>query len=95
MTHFGPIHPILRAKKIFPENPALSRITSHGILASRQNLEKINDTIPRKRPDRRKDGPKDGRPYFIGPFRLPPWVQKPVLEYFFEQSYRPEDCNFI
>ena len=37
------------------ENPALSRTTSNGILAPCQNLEKINDTIPKKRRDRRKD----------------------------------------
>ena len=38
------------------ENPALSRTTSYGFLASSQNLDKNNDTIPRKRLDRRKDG---------------------------------------
>ena len=83
LAHFGPIFLILGAKKIFRENPALSHTTSNGILAPCQNLEKIDDTIPRKRPDRRKDGRKDGstdgrtgRPYFIGPFRLPPGVQK-------------------
>ena len=83
LAHFRPIFPILGAKKIFPENPALSHTTSNGILVPCQNLEKIDDTIPRKRPDRRKDGRKHGttdrrtgRPYFIGPFRLPPGVQK-------------------
>ena len=40
------------AKKVFPENPALSHTTSYRFLASCQNLEKPNDTIPRKRPDR-------------------------------------------
>ena len=45
--------------------------TSYGFLALCQNSEKTNDTIPRKRLDRRTD-----RPYFIGPFRLPPGVQK-------------------
>ena len=44
------------------------RTTSHGILAPCQNLENINDTIPRT------DGRMD-RPYFIGHFRLPPRVQ--------------------
>ena len=48
-------------KKNFPENPALSRTTSYGFQASCQNLEKTNDTIPRKRPGRRKDGRKYGR----------------------------------
>ena len=43
-------------KKIFLENQALSRTTSYGFLAPCQDLEKTNDTIPRKRLDRRKDG---------------------------------------
>ena len=73
--HFGPIFLILGAKKFFPENPALSRKTSHGILAPCQNLEKINDTIPRKRPDRRNNGQKDGQSLFYRPLRLPPGVQ--------------------
>ena len=47
MAHFGPIFPILRAKKFFPKTPALSCTTSHGLLAPCQNLEKINDTIKR------------------------------------------------
>ena len=51
-----PIFPIFGAKKIFLENLALSRINSYGFLAPCQNLEKVNDTIQRKRPDRRKDG---------------------------------------
>ena len=53
---FWPIFPIFGAKKIFLENPALSRTTSYGFLAPCQNLEKVNDTIQRKRPDRGKDG---------------------------------------
>ena len=48
MAHFGPSFPILGAKKILTENPALSRTTSHGILAPCQNLENINDKILRK-----------------------------------------------
>ena len=40
----------------FLENPPLSHTISYGFLASCQNLEKTNDTIPRKRPDRRKGG---------------------------------------
>ena len=74
-VHFWPISPIFGAKNFFLVNPALSRTNSNGFLASCQNLEKTNDTIPRKRPDRRKDGRTD-RPYFIGPFRLTPGVQK-------------------
>ena len=80
---FLSIFPILGAKNFSPENLALSRTTSHGILASCQTLEKINDTIPRKCPDRRKNGRKDrrtdrrtDRPYFIGPFQLSLAVQK-------------------
>ena len=47
--------PIFWVKNFFLENPALSRTTSYGFLASCQNLEKTNNKIPRKRPDRRKD----------------------------------------
>ena len=71
LAHFGSILLILWTKIFPPENPALSRTTSYSFLATCQNLEIINDTIPRKRPDRRKD-----RPYIIGSFRLPPEVQK-------------------
>ena len=39
-------------KKNFPENLDLPYTTLFGIPASCQNLEKINDTIPRKCPDR-------------------------------------------
>ena len=55
LVHFESIFPILEAKKIFLENPTVMH-NSHGILAPYQNLEKTNDTIPRKRPDRQKDG---------------------------------------
>ena len=41
-------------KKYFQENLALSRTTSHGILGQRQNFEKNNNTILRKRMDRPK-----------------------------------------
>ena len=57
----GPMFPIFVAKNIFLENPALSRTTLYGFLASCQNLEKTNDTIPRKRPDRRKERRTEGR----------------------------------
>ena len=76
---FWPIFPIFGAKNILLENPALSRTTSCRILASRQNLEKTTDTIPRKRPDRQNDRRTDertDRPYFIGPFWLMLGVQK-------------------
>ena len=62
MTHFGPIFPILGAKK-FP-GKSLSHTTSHGILVPCQNLEKINDITPRKQPDTSKDGRKGGQTLF-------------------------------
>ena len=71
LTLFGSIFLILGAKKIFPEILAMSCTTSFEFLAPCQNLEKINYIIPRKCPDRQKNGWKDGRtdrPYFIGPF---------------------------
>ena len=61
LAHFGSIFPIFGVKKIFLENPALSSKTSYGFLARCQNLEKFNDTIQRKHPDRRKDGRTDER----------------------------------
>ena len=70
LTHF----PHFWGKKFFLQNLALSGTTSYGFLAPCQNLEKVNNTIQRKCPDRRKDGWTD-RPYFIGSFRLPPGVQ--------------------
>ena len=52
-------------KKVFLENSALLRTTSYEFLEPYQNLEKSDDTILRKRPDRRKDerteGQTDGR----------------------------------
>ena len=56
---FWPIFPIFGAKKIFLENPALSRKTSYGFLAPCQNLEKVKDTIQRKHPDRQTEGRRD------------------------------------
>ena len=63
LTHFWSIFPILGARIFFPEFPenlALSCTTSDGFLAPCQNLEKTNDTIPRKCPCRKKAD----RPYF-------------------------------
>ena len=54
MGHF----PSFWGKKVFLENPTLSRTALYGFLATCLNLEKTKDTVPRKRPDR---GPKDGR----------------------------------
>ena len=49
----------LSKKKIFWKI-RLPRTTSYGFLASCQNLEKTNDTIPRKRLDRWKDWRTEG-----------------------------------
>ena len=47
--------PNFGGKKIFfLENPALSHTTTYGFLAPCQNLEKTDDTIPRKHPDRQE-----------------------------------------
>ena len=62
LAHFRPILPILGAKKIFLQNPALSRTTSHGILAPCENLEKLMTQFQENaRTDGRKDGRMDGR----------------------------------
>ena len=74
LAHFQFIFPNFGAKKFFLENQALSRTTLCGFLAPCQNLEKANDTIPRKHLERSKDRRMDGRtdrPYFIGPLSLP------------------------
>ena len=63
-TLFLPIFPILGAKKFFLDNPGLSCATSYRFLASCQNLEKNNDTIPRQRSDRQKERRKDGQTLF-------------------------------
>ena len=48
-------------KKFFLENLVLLRTTSYGFLAPCQNLEKTNDTIPRKR---LTEGREDGQTLF-------------------------------
>ena len=58
---FWPIFPIFGAKKIFVENPSLSHATSYRFLAPCQNLEKVDDVIQRKHPDRRTEGWMEGR----------------------------------
>ena len=74
MAHFGPSFPILGAKKILTENPALSRTTSHGILAPCQISEKTKIQSQEKVwAEGRTEGQTDrrmNRPYFIGPFGL-------------------------
>ena len=52
---FGSTFTIFGAKKFFPENPTPSHTTSCEFLAPCQNLDKINDAIPRKCLDRQKD----------------------------------------
>ena len=80
MAHFGSIFPIFGAKKIFLENPALSRTTSYGFLAPRQNLEKVNDTIQIKHLDRRTEGQtEDGQTLFYG--TLPTTAGGPKIIY--------------
>ena len=91
LAHFCSIFLILGVNKL--ENPAGT--TSYGFLAPCQNLEKTNDTIPRKRPDRRKDGWKDGRmgrPYFIGPFWLTMGVRLKENEFDFHFFF--QQCCF-
>ena len=61
LANFGSIFPIFGAKKTFLENTALSNTTSYGFLAPCQNLEKVNDTIQRKRLGRRKDIRMEGQ----------------------------------
>ena len=76
LVHF----PNFWGKIFFPENPPLSHKTSYWFLAPCQNLENSNQ----KRLDKPKDGRKDGRmdrPYFIGPFWLPPGVHKEKVKY--------------
>ena len=53
MTRF----PSVRGKRILSEKSfARLRTSSFGFLAPCQNLEKTNDLVPRKHPDRGKDG---------------------------------------
>ena len=55
LVHF----PNFVGKNVFLGNPALSLTTSYGFLAPCQNLEKNDDTVSRKPPNRQKDGQKD------------------------------------
>ena len=93
LAHFWNIFPIFGADRILLKNLALSRTTSYSFLVLCQNLEKNNNTILRKRPDRRKDKRKDRktyRPCFIGSFWLPLVVQQGQLHWntFKSQRYR-------
>ena len=59
LANFWTIFPILGVKTFFLENLALSSTTSYEFLAPCQNLKETNDTIPRKRLDRRTEGQSD------------------------------------
>ena len=72
LVHF----PNFWGKNFFPENPALSRTTSYEFLAPCQNLEKTNDAILRKRPDRQKDRRTDGQNLFYK--TLPTTARGPI-----------------
>ena len=61
LAHFGPFFTILGQKKLFPENPALSRTNLYEFLAPCQISEKTNDAIPRKHLDRRMERRTEGR----------------------------------
>ena len=63
------------AKKVFPKNLAVSHTSWYRFLPPCQNLEKTNDPIQRKYPDRQQDKRMD-RHYFIGPTWLLPGVQQ-------------------
>ena len=55
---FGPFSPLLGQKDF----PGKSGPVTHSFIwvsSTMPKLEKVNDTIQRKRPDRRKDGRKD------------------------------------
>ena len=67
--------------QLFLENLALSCTTSYEFLAPCQNLEKTNDKIPSKCPNKqdRQKGKRTERPYFTGPLKLPPGVQKHLI----------------
>ena len=76
---FWPIFPIFGAKKIFLENPALSRTTSYGFLAPCQNLEKVNNTIQKKHPEETSGRWKDGQTLFY--MTLPATARGPKNDY--------------
>ena len=73
LAHSWSIFPIFGQKFFSPENPALSRKTSIGFLTLCKNLEKTNNTLPRKYPDRQKDGQS------IFYRTLPPTTRRPKI----------------
>ena len=67
----------LPAGDLFSRNLALSHTIIYGLLTPYYVSEKLNEPIPRKIIDRRKDGRTEGRmdrkTYFIGAF--PKWLE--------------------
>ena len=63
MAHFWSLFPTSGAKNFFLENLTVTH-NFIGFLAPCQNLERTNDAIPQKHPDRRKDGQKDRQTLF-------------------------------
>lgn len=55
LTQFQSTFPILGAKQIPPEYPALLHTISYQFLALCLNLEKTNDTLSRNHPDRKME----------------------------------------
>ena len=80
LTHFELFFPILGPKKKFPRKPALPHTTLYEFLAPCQISEKKQMIQFQENActEGRKDGRMD-RPYFIGPFRLLPGVQKIII----------------
>ena len=64
LARFCPILPILGAKNFFAENSAVSRTIWYRFLSAYWNLEKTNDTIPRKGLNRQNYRWKDGQTLF-------------------------------
>ena len=61
MSRFWTIFPFFGAKKIILENLPQSGKTSYEFLAPSQNLEKSNNTIPKKMQTDRQKGEKKDR----------------------------------
>ena len=81
MAHFWSLFPTSGAKNFFLENLTLSRTTSlgfqhHAKIQKELMMQFHKNTPTDGRTDRRTD-----RPYFIGPFRLLPGVQKCTLSH--------------
>ena len=77
---FWALFPSFGTKKKFPRKPALPHTTLYEFLAPCQISEKklMIQFQENACTEGRKDGRMD-RPYFIGPFRLLPGVQKIII----------------